>query len=895
MRIFKRLTPIVSFLAVLLIYGIIFSLNNIYPFGELTISWCDMNQQTIPLLCGFKDVLSGKSDFWLSLENAGGMNFFGVYFFNLSSPFTYLVLFFEKSAMPLAVNIMVVLKLATSALTFALWLKYYVKNANPVLVIALSVAYAFSGWAMMYYQILSWLDTYYLFPLLLLGLHKLTENKSPALYVITLFACMLVHFYLGWAIVIFVCLYAGLFVALSKEKSHTFAKNFIISSIISALLSFLVLIPAFLQYSTSMRSGSLILNIVSTKFAPPIYTSYPTFFCIIAFIPFLFRLKGKNRLEHLEILFILAFLPVLIEPIASAWQTYDYMSFPTRYGFVTIGLALTLALKGITSLCEETVVEERVEKKDKYKLIIKIAFSCFAVAVCIGFAFYSTNYYELNKSVITKYSQTLWGTEASFEKLLGYYIIPFAFGLLIYFGYKYRVLHKIGVYALIAILCVVEAGFGARVYMVAPANDYKGFNRAFELEEVIDDDDFYRLKISGRSYFDVNLVGALGYNSLSHYTSLNRESYMLLVKELGYSSYWMETHSNGGTVFTDALVRHKYSVARGASSSAKYTTDSYYVTQNDLLFPTAFLISNGGESNSSNPRLERWQIQDELFKRLTGKSGIYNEIDYELLTNATDNSDNGITKITVNANKQAVIKYVFDIQEERAVYFDCFNLYTNSLREATYESVSSIKARVSQNGVLKSIKSVGSYPLQKENGVLYLGTYSNSQLIVEVTLNKDINARSFGLFTVDTKSLESAVNELIAGDFKVEKDFLSGKITALSETDALFTSFAYDEGYRAKVNGKKANTFSVNGFLAVELENGENIVEVDFLPRGLYLGVGCFTLGLVILAVYILLYKKVQEFAKLKRFTVYLVLALGVLILLAIYVMPIVVKLFYMI
>ena len=238
---------------------------------------------------------------------------------------------------------------------------------------------------------------------------------------------------------------------------------------------------------------------------------------------------------------------------------------------------------------------------------------------------------------------------------------------------------------------------------------------------------------------------------------------------------------------------------------------------------------------------------------------------------------------------------MFDIQEERAVYFDCFNLYTNSLREATYESVSSIKARVSQNGVLKSIKSVGSYPLQKENGVLYLGTYSNSQLIVEVTLNKDINARSFGLFTVDTKSLESAVNELIAGDFKVEKDFLSGKITALSETDALFTSFAYDEGYRAKVNGKKANTFSVNGFLAVELENGENIVEVDFLPRGLYLGVGCFTLGLVILAVYILLYKKVQEFAKLKRFTLYLVLALGVLILLAIYVMPIVVKLFYMI
>ena len=123
-----------------------------------------MSQQTIPLLCNFKDVLSGKSSLWLSLENAGGMNFFGVYFFNLSSPFTYIIAFFDKSQLGVAVNIMVALKLALASATFTYWIKREIENVNPILAVSLGVLYGFSGWAMMYYQILSWLDTLYVFP-----------------------------------------------------------------------------------------------------------------------------------------------------------------------------------------------------------------------------------------------------------------------------------------------------------------------------------------------------------------------------------------------------------------------------------------------------------------------------------------------------------------------------------------------------------------------------------------------------------------------------------------------------------------------------------------------------------------------------------------------------------
>ena len=146
MRFFKKYIPVLCPIAVIIIYAILFSTNDIYPFGEKTISWGDMDQQTIPLLCCFKDVLAGKSSFWLSLQNAGGINFFGVYFFYLSSPFTYLVVFFTKEMMPCAVNVMVVLKLATASATMAIYLKNAVAVCSPSCGTITSAGLSADGW-----------------------------------------------------------------------------------------------------------------------------------------------------------------------------------------------------------------------------------------------------------------------------------------------------------------------------------------------------------------------------------------------------------------------------------------------------------------------------------------------------------------------------------------------------------------------------------------------------------------------------------------------------------------------------------------------------------------------------------------------------------------------------
>ena len=46
----KALPFIIPPLAVLLIMGFAFYRHGLYPFGDGTVSWCDMSQQVIPLL-----------------------------------------------------------------------------------------------------------------------------------------------------------------------------------------------------------------------------------------------------------------------------------------------------------------------------------------------------------------------------------------------------------------------------------------------------------------------------------------------------------------------------------------------------------------------------------------------------------------------------------------------------------------------------------------------------------------------------------------------------------------------------------------------------------------------------------------------------------------------------
>ena len=135
----KALPFIIPPLAVLLIMGFAFYRHGLYPFGDGTVSWCDMSQQVIPLLTDFKDIFTGKDGMFLNFHNAGGMDLWGVFFFFIASPYTLLVLFVDKADIIYLVNILTVLKMMTAAVTAQIYFRSCQKKLDPYIGAVLSV------------------------------------------------------------------------------------------------------------------------------------------------------------------------------------------------------------------------------------------------------------------------------------------------------------------------------------------------------------------------------------------------------------------------------------------------------------------------------------------------------------------------------------------------------------------------------------------------------------------------------------------------------------------------------------------------------------------------------------------------------------------------------------
>ena len=217
---FRRLVPyLLPPLVVLGFLSAVFACYGLFPFGGNTLSWCDMDQQVLPLLMDWKDILEGNGSLFLNLQNAGGMNFWGVFLFFLSSPFSFLVAFVEKSDFWYFANLLVAMKMAVCSVTAAVFFRKRFPALDWPAGVMLSVMYACSGYALLYYQNVVWLDVMYLFPLFLLALLRLAEREKPLAYILALSAMLTVHFYLSYMLVIFLILASGIWLfTLPKER-----------------------------------------------------------------------------------------------------------------------------------------------------------------------------------------------------------------------------------------------------------------------------------------------------------------------------------------------------------------------------------------------------------------------------------------------------------------------------------------------------------------------------------------------------------------------------------------------------------------------------------------------------------------------------------------------------
>jgi uncharacterized membrane protein YfhO len=185
---------------------IVYYCYDLIPFGDKTILRMDLYHQYGPLFAELYERVVNGDSFLYSWTSGGGGTFLGNFYNYLSSPFAIVMLIAGHKNMPEAIAIMVLLKAAVAAFTFSYFISKKHKEVTP-LTSAFGVLYACSGFFIAYYWNIMWIDSFYLFPLVMLGIDKIINERKLSLYIVSLTLTFFTNYYMAYMVCIFSVLF----------------------------------------------------------------------------------------------------------------------------------------------------------------------------------------------------------------------------------------------------------------------------------------------------------------------------------------------------------------------------------------------------------------------------------------------------------------------------------------------------------------------------------------------------------------------------------------------------------------------------------------------------------------------------------------------------------------
>ena len=803
----------------------------IFPCGGNSIVWCDMEQQAVPLLMQLRQMAQRGEFSGLSQLNAGGMPFYAVFFFFLSNPGSLLILLTDLPADKL-VTLLVILKLSLASGTAAFWFRGRIPALSAPMQVLLGVMYGCSGYGLFYYQNLMWLDIMILLPLLMVSIRRFLKKADPLPFVLLLSASVLLSFYLSYMIVLFVVLYMAVSVrtTVPAARQGIIARRFLLSCLCAAGLTAFVWLPCLIQVMHSAR-GVPVWNVLAASY---LFDHLGDKICLLgctclgfAALPLLWqkqtpRISSRRRDRRI---FLLLTAAVLLDPVNIMWHGGSYQAFPLRWGMIPVLLLLTLAGKQLAVQYDEAQTAAAV--KHRRGLMI-------ATGLCMAAAFgYGGWLFFCKRETLSSYLSTLWVSADHVRYVLILLLLLFAAYLFIITFRQNRLLSERAAVILIAVLFAGEFLFNHACYIGLAANPDTLYAQTVSLAGAVQPaEDTARLKMT-KKYAHANMLGALGYPTLAHYTSLTRADFLYGMKRLGYSSYWMEVPSTGGTLLSDALWNVRYQFGAGLDfpdqSAVIWAEDPLVLAENSNMLPSALYAGQRAVELADLPGGSRISVQEQLAESLLGVSGLvktYAPTELNHVTLTTNERGETVCKLD-DPDQEGEIRYSLFIQEQQALYFD---LYSQTGIEMDPPRNGAVAVRL--NG--RTLDEF--YPEDNGNGFVSLGVQEQQYTVVSIRVLHDFTCESFGLFGLDTGLLAAAAEQAKG----TELHYKNGVYTAECKTDSpqtLILSAAYDEGFSAEINGEPAPVFRVNSCqLAVEIPAGESRVVLRYHVPGLLTG-----------------------------------------------------------
>ena len=859
---------------------VVYYCYDLAPFGDVTILRMDLYHQYGPLFAELYERVTHLDSFLYSWKSGGGSSFLGNFYNYLSSPLAIIMVLFGHKNMPEAIATMVLVKAAIASFTFSYFISKKYKAQSP-LVSAFGVLYACSGYFIAYYWNIMWIDSFYLFPLVILGIEKLISERKMKLYTISLALTLITNYYMGYMVCIFSVLYFIYYYFSNYSISETYcgrlAKRekgisgfmswgynnlrnnkfidsgvrFAFSSIGSALLGCFALVPVyFILLNCSATSGTWpqefktyfsIFDFLANHLAyldPTIRSSgtdvLPNVYCGILTVMLVPLYLFSNKITPREKIFSIGILGVMFASCYTNYLNYIWHGFhfpndlPYRFSYMYSFILLTLAFKALMNIKEYT-----------NRQIIGVGVSTIAFIILVQ---------EIGSK---NFSETgVWICIA--------FIIIYCLALGILKNDKYP---AIAAAALILCSCCAE-------YTVANTNNYSmdqtkvnfvgDYDNFQEIKSQIDEyegNDYYRMELTSlRARMDPCWYY---YNGVSTFSSMAYEKVSNMQSHLGMFSNYINSYTyNRQTPVYNAFFALDYIVDNNTGSKAQMNPEIYkkigavakYTAYENLYqLPIAFRVNSDilyWSHDNPNP----FEVQSALFGNSTGIHTVYNDMEMTSLSgngvNCTDLSDSesGCYPYSVTDPVGASVSFEFTVKETGNGY-----LYLKS----SNSDVDTITVSLPDGSAI--VQPVDTKPHILDLGALKQGDVIN--VYAPFTDAKDGYLYLYGV-TLDNESFIAGYNQLKKDSLNVTKfdeTVIEGTIN-VSEDGILYTSINYDKGWSVYIDGEKLSADKIydigNGaLLGVEITKGEHSVQFKYVPQGLVEGCVISVVALLMLLI----------------------------------------------
>jgi len=257
------------FCLLLIFVGVMFYISSLITANFTTFYTGDYTSQYIAMgYNGYDDwwhfLRTGSFVYWDPNTFLGADNITSNGYYYLFSPFFLPIIFFPREFVPQAMAIMSIVRITFAGMFFRAYLKKMGVSENHARIGA--IAYAFSGWMAWYLWFNNFLDVTVIFPLILLGVEKVLQDKKPWLLALSLFLLSICCYFFIPPLVVCAFIYA-MWRYFHRLKKNNWKDNLLILGLgfagflVGLMMAMLVFFPSFItSMSSSKYTGASYLD-----------------------------------------------------------------------------------------------------------------------------------------------------------------------------------------------------------------------------------------------------------------------------------------------------------------------------------------------------------------------------------------------------------------------------------------------------------------------------------------------------------------------------------------------------------------------------------------------------------------------------------------------------------